>query len=76
MPDCIRLTPALAERIAKNAPLAVRLSKQVMLQASELPEADAWAINDAVFGEIGRSGDAMEGAIAFAEKREPNWTGK
>ncbi len=67
---------ALAERIAKNAPLAVRLSKQVMLEASELPEADAWAINDAVFGEIGRSGDAMEGAIAFAEKREPNWTGK
>jgi enoyl-CoA hydratase len=67
---------ALAGRIAKNAPLAVRLSKQVMLQASELPEAEAWDVNDAVFGEIGRSSDAMEGAIAFAEKREPNWTGK
>jgi len=67
---------ALAERIAKNAPLAVRLSKQVMLQAAELSEAEAWGINDAVFGQIGRSGDAMEGAIAFAEKREPNWTGK
>ncbi len=67
---------ALAGRIAKNAPLAVRLSKQVMLQASELPEAEAWGVNDAVFGEIGRSSDAMEGAIAFAEKREPNWTGK
>ena len=67
---------ALAGRIAKNAPLAVRLSKQVMKQAAELPEDEAWAINDAVFGEIGRSADAMEGAIAFAEKREPNWTGK
>jgi len=67
---------ALAGRIAKNAPLAVRLSKQVMLQASELPETEAWDVNDAVFGEIGRSSDAMEGAIAFAEKREPNWTGK
>ena len=67
---------ALAERIAKNAPLAVRLSKQVMIQAGELPESEAWAVNDAVFGEIGRSADAMEGAIAFAEKREPNWTGK
>ena len=67
---------ALAGRIAKNAPLAVRLSKQVMLQASELPEAEAWDVNDAVFGEIGRSSDAMEGANSFAEKREPNWTGK
>ena len=67
---------ALAEQIAKNAPLAVRLSKQVMKQAAELSEDEAWSVNDAVFGEIGRSADAMEGAIAFAEKREPNWTGK
>jgi len=67
---------ALAERIAKNAPMAVRLSKQVMKQAAELTEAEGWVVNDAVFGEIGRSSDAMEGAIAFAEKREPNWTGK
>ena len=67
---------ALAGRIAKNAPLAVRLSKQVMVQSAELSEAEAWGINDAVFGEIGRSADAMEGAVAFAEKREPNWTGR
>jgi len=67
---------ALAQRIAKNAPLAVRRSKQVMKQAAELPEAEGWPVNDAVFGEIGRSADAMEGAVAFAEKREPNWTGK
>ncbi len=67
---------ALAQRIAKNAPMAVRLSKQVMKQSAELSEDEAWAINDAVFGDIGRSADAMEGAIAFAEKREPNWTGK
>ncbi|MCX6512068.1 MAG: enoyl-CoA hydratase-related protein, partial [Actinobacteria bacterium] len=64
---------ALADSIAKNAPTAVRVSKSVMLQAAELSEAAAWAINDAAFGEIGASPDAMEGAIAFAEKREPNW---
>jgi len=64
---------ALAETIAKNAPPAVRVSKSVMLQAAELSEEAAWAINDAAFGEIGASPDAMEGAIAFAEKREPNW---
>jgi enoyl-CoA hydratase len=66
---------ALAEAIARNAPLAVRISKQVMIKSIELSEEDAWALNDSSFGSIGRSHDAMEGAVAFAEKREPIWTG-
>lgn len=66
----------LAETIAKNAPMAVRLSKQVIKESAELTEDEAWAVNDSVFGAIGKSSDAMEGAIAFAEKREPNWTGR
>lgn len=67
---------ALAERITKNAPLAVRTSKSVMKQALELNEVEAWIVNDEAFGTVGRSGDAMEGAVAFAEKRAPNWQGK
>jgi enoyl-CoA hydratase len=67
---------ALAERIAKNAPLAVRVSKDVILRSLEMTEADAWTLNNEAFGMIGRSADAMEGAIAFAEKRSPNWQGK
>jgi enoyl-CoA hydratase/carnithine racemase len=67
---------ALAERIARNAPLAVRTSKDIMRRATELTEDDAWVVNDEAFAMIGQSADAMEGAIAFAEKREPNWQGK
>jgi len=67
---------ALAERIAKNAPLAVRTSKDVMSRAGELTEAEAWIVNDEAFAMIGLSGDAMEGAVAFAEKRDPNWQGR
>ena len=66
----------LAERIAKNAPLAVRTSKDVMRRSLELSEEAAWAANDAAFAMIGRSGDALEGAVAFAEKRPANWQGK
>ncbi len=74
--DVVNAALELAARIEKNAPLAVRVSKSVMKQAVELSEEDAWKINNAAFGEIGRSSDAMEGAIAFAEKRAPNWQGK
>jgi len=65
----------LGERIVRNAPLAVRVSKRVMLGSLNLTEPEAWALNDGSFGEIARSKDAIEGAVAFAEKREPNWTG-
>ncbi len=67
---------ALAETIAENAPLAVRASKRVMKQAGELPDAEGWRVNNAVVPEVFGSSDAMEGPIAFAEKRKPNWTGK
>ena len=67
---------ALAERVAKNAPLAVRASKAVMRRARQSFDDEAWAVSDEAFATIGRSADAIEGAVAFAEKREPNWQGK
>ena len=66
---------ALAERIAANAPLAVRYSKSVMKRAAEVPEAEGWAINSEAVGVVFTSADAMEGPIAFAEKRPPKWQG-
>ncbi len=67
---------ALAERIAANAPLAVRFSKMVMKRAAEVPESDGWRINAEAVEVVFSSADAMEGPIAFAEKRAPNWQGK
>jgi enoyl-CoA hydratase len=74
--EVLDVAVALAERIAMNAPLAVRTSKSVMRATREVPEAEAWATSDDAMATIMRSADAMEGAVAFAEKRAPNWQGK
>ena len=76
-PDQVLATAmALAQRICQNAPLAVRTSKRVMLDAIELDETGAWELNNVAFAQIASSPDALEGAIAFAEKRPPRWQGR
>jgi len=67
---------ALAARIADNAPLAVRWSKRVMVRAATLPEEEGWKLNAEAVGTVFTSADAMEGPVAFAEKRKPKWQGK
>lgn len=74
--DLLTSALALAETIAANAPLSVRTSKEVIWKSLELTEEAAWHLNTSAFGNIMASADAMEGAIAFAEKRLPNWQGK
>ena len=66
----------LAERIARNAPLAVAASKQIMRQTRGLNEEEAWALQGPYAGKVFTSEDAREGPRAFAEKREPKWTGR
>jgi enoyl-CoA hydratase len=67
---------ALASTIAENAPLAVRWTKKVMREAADLPESEGWKLNAEAVGVVFSSKDAMEGPIAFAEKRKPNWRGE
>ncbi len=67
---------ALAGRITENAPLSVRYSRQLTLQAGEVSEAEAWDLSDAASRVVFSSADAREGPIAFAEKRAPNWQGR
>ena len=66
----------LAERIAENAPLAVRYSKSVILRAVDANEGEGWRLTDDAVGVVFSSLDAMEGSLAFAEKRRPVWHGR
>jgi len=74
--DVLSATVALAERIAANAPLAVRLSKGILEETLDMTLAEGWVRNKADFEKVAVSHDALEGAIAFAEKRAPVWQGR
>jgi enoyl-CoA hydratase/carnithine racemase len=64
---------ALAAAIARNAPLALETSKAVLRQQFDWGEDEFWARQGELVGPIFASEDAREGAVAFAEKREPVW---
>jgi enoyl-CoA hydratase len=65
----------LAAAIAKNGPLAIKNSLKMVREAQDLTEEEGWKRNGELMMEVFASKDAIEGATAFAEKREPNWTG-
>ncbi len=71
--DVIDEALAIAERIAENSPIAVRMSRQIVREAVDLDEAAAWKRSNELSVEVFSSGDAIEGATAFAEKRPPVW---
>ncbi len=66
---------SLAEAIVANGPLAVKASKAIIRQSAYWSDEEMWQKQGEMMGPIFTSSDAREGALAFAEKRKPNWTG-
>ena len=71
--DAVAVALELAAAIGANSPLAVRTSKQVLQGQRDWSDAEAWKLQAELFATVLAAPDAMEGAVAFAEKRAPNW---
>ena len=65
----------LAEKITANGPLAVAATKRIIVESRGWTPEDMWAKQGRILMPVFSSNDAKEGAIAFAEKRPPKWTG-
>ncbi len=66
---------AMAERIARNGPLGLQATKELVRMAAVDVE-KAYELQAEWMPKVFGSEDAKEGARAFIEKRDPVWTGR
>jgi enoyl-CoA hydratase len=67
---------SLAEQICANAPVAVRESRKIVLEATNAPDDVGWQMSAHGMGVAMSSEDFSEGLTAFIEKRPPVWKGR
>ena len=66
----------LAAKIAANGPLAVAASLKTLSSALDWSSDEMMARQNEIIAPVIGSEDAIEGSVAFAEKRAPVWKGK
>ena len=66
----------LAAAIARNGPLALDATKEILYRQQDWDEEEFWREQRAIVDPVMASDDAREGATAFSEKRDPVWQGR
>jgi len=74
--EALATATALAEQICANAPVAVRESRRVVLEATNAPDEVGWKMSFEGMAKAMGSEDFKEGLTAFIEKRAPQWKGR
>ena len=66
----------LAAEISANGPLGVQATKKIISESPTWPAHERFDRQRPIVDEVLASDDAREGATAFAERREPRWSGR
>ncbi len=66
----------MAERIAGNAPVAVRQAKAAISKATDLDRANGYSYEIEAYNRTVSTEDRIEGIRAFNEKRKPDFRGR
>jgi enoyl-CoA hydratase/carnithine racemase len=74
--EALAVATSLAEQICANAPVAVRESRRVVIEATNAPDEVGWKMSLEGMAHAMRSEDFSEGLTAFIEKRPPQWKGR
>ena len=67
---------ALAAQICEAAPLAVRESRKIIIEATDQPDEIGWKMSGDGIMAMFSTEDFSEGLNAFIEKRDPVWKGR
>jgi len=74
--EALAAAKKLAAQICENAPIAVRVSRRIMLAATDQPDEVGWQLSGEGAIEVAGTEDLKEGLAAFLEKRAPRWKGR
>jgi len=74
--ELMKTAEAIAHRICENAPIAVRVTKELAYRGLHLPLDDGVRLYAALSRSVMATEDSREGPRAFAEKRTPQFKGR
>ncbi len=68
-------TISIAETIASNSAVSMRIMKNLMYDTGNVPEPEAWVINDKYMRESMKTEAFVEGPRAYVARRQPQFSG-